>query len=73
MFVIISTTLHSGRQRPWAYEIPATFVDDMGREHNVVMVFREGEPSPEQIAATTAFWTARLEAEEEEVAIEPEL
>ena len=73
MTVIISTTLHTGRQRPWAYEIPATFVDDAGGEHNIVMVFREGEPSPEQIAATTAFWQARLEEAEEEVTIEPEI
>ena len=71
--VIISTTLHTGRDRPWAYEIPMTCVGDDGREHNVVMVFRDGVPDRAAADAMTAFHVARIEAEEVEVEIEPEL
>ena len=75
--VVIATDLHTGRQRPEAYEIPATFTDDAGGEHNIVMVFRNGEPSQAEIDAMVAFHIARIEAVVEavveEVEIEPEL
>lgn len=56
---------------PWGWEIPATFVDDAGDEHNKVLLFRDGEPSQGQIDEMAAFWIAKIEAVEE-VEIEPE-
>jgi len=72
MATVVQTTLHTGRQRPWGWEIPATFVDDVGSEHNEVLLFREGEPSQAQIDEMAAFWVGKIEAVEE-VEIEPEL
>ena len=71
---IISTTPHTGRQHPWGYEIPATFLDDEGRQHNHVLLFRKQEsPSQAEIDTATTMWIARLEAAAEEVEIEPEI
>jgi len=72
VITVIRTTLHTCRQRPWGWEVPATFTDDDGNEHNEVLLFRNGEPSEAEIEAAKAFWIARIEAVEG-VKIEPEL
>ena len=73
MATVVETTLHTGRQRPWGFEIPTTFVDDTGEEHNEVLLFRrQGPPSQADIDAMAAFWVGKIEAVEE-VEIEPEL
>jgi len=73
MPTVVQTTLHTGRQRPWGWEIPATFVDNAGKEHNEVLLFRrQGPPSQAEIDEMAAFWIAKIEAAGEEVEIEPE-
>ena len=73
MATVVETTLHTGRQRSWGWEIPTTFVDDDGNEHNQVLLFREGEPFQADIDAMVAFWVGKIEAAGEEVEIEPEI
>jgi len=69
---IVSVTQHTGRQRPWGWEIPTTFVDDAGDEHNEVLLFRrQGQPSLAEVDEMTKFRVAKIEAAEE-VEIEPE-
>ena len=71
---IIGTIFHTGRQQPWGYEVPATFTDDTGGEHNVVLLFRKQEiPSQVEIDAMAVWWITKLEAAAEEVEIEPEI
>ena len=73
MTTIIETVLHMGRMRPWAYEIPATFTDDEGKDYNSVLVFKAGAPTQVEIDGMVAMHVARIEAVKEEVEIEPEL
>jgi len=71
---IITTAHHVGRQHPWGYEIPTTFVDDLGGEHNIVILFRKQEtPSKVEINEATAMWIDRLETAVQEPDIVPEL
>ena len=59
---IKKTIKHTGRQRPWGYEIPATFVDEQDQEHNVVLLFRcQGEPKHQDITDAEASQIAKLE------------
>ena len=60
---IQAVKLHTGRQNPWAYEIPATFIDSEDGHHNIMMVFKAGEPTQSEIDDMVAFWKAKLEAE----------
>jgi len=70
---IRETNLHVGRQHAWAYEIPATFIDDSNQEHNVVLVFKAGKPTQAEIDGMIALQIGKIEAEEnEEFEIEPE-
>ena len=72
--LIVETVHHTGRQHPWGYEIPATFTDDVGGEHNVVLLFRKQEPPLQvEIDEMTAVWIGRLEAAAEEPVIVPEI
>jgi len=70
MAIIIETNLHTGRQNPWAYEIPTTIIDAENAHHNIILSFKSGEPTQEEINNMIAFWKVKIEIEEETVIAE---
>lgn len=67
----ISYAEHTGRKRPWGYEIPITFCHSNGRVINQIMLFRqENAPNEDQKNATLDFWVNKIIEQQQEDSID---
>ena len=63
----ITYKLHTAKQTPWGYEIPAVFIDDNTKEvYEQIMLFQKA-PKVAEISAMAAFWIEKITMPEEPV------
>ena len=68
-----------GKKRPrsWGLEIPVTFTDDVGQDHNLLMIFKSNKPLEKEVNNMVKLWEQRvinvMQAEKKEREKPPEI
>jgi len=64
---MINYKLHTGKQTPWGYEIPATFTDSVSNKvYSKILLFPK-KPEEKEIESMASFWVERIELPEEPI------